>query len=511
MPATTSRRNQFLRVSLAVIAALALLVIGFPLVHLTIAAWNDRQPASQTVVPGVADDASRLNAARVRSIIDISADDATAIAQIRDAFARARALHCGIAVAGFRHSMGGQTIARDGIVLNMLSHNRIEVRGDVVHVQSGAVWRRIIETLDRSGRSVEVMQSDSPFSVGGSLSVNCHGWQSLHAPIASTVLAMTVMTPAGELVHCSRNVRPDLFSHVLGGYGVIGVILDADLRTVRNEMYAPARTLCDVASYESTFDRVVRANPSIGLAYGRISVAPASFLREAILTTFARQPGPVHTMKMSSTNKLERIVFRGSAGSAYGKTLRWQLERNLMGVVDSGSASRNEVMNGDIEDYIDRSSDSVDILQEYFVPRGKLAPFIDAIRPILLKDQTDLLNVTVRDVKRDDITALSYAREEVFAIVMFFHQTRSAEADRAMEKLTRELIDVALSNRGTYYLPYRLHATVEQFNRAYPMARDFAAAKHAIDPDGVLVNEWYLRYFPRQHGDGDGRSGTARE
>ena len=60
-------------------------------------------------------------------------------------------------------------------------------------------------------------------------------------------------------------------------------------------------------------------------------------------------------------------------------------------------------------------------------------------------------------------------------------------------------------------MPYRLHATVEQFNRAYPMARDFAAAKHAIDPDGVLVNEWYLRYFPRQHGDGDGRSGTARE
>lgn len=42
-----------------------------------------------------------------------------------------------------------------------------------------------------------------------------------------------------------------------------------------------------------------------------------------------------------------------------------------------------------------------------------------------------------------------------------------------MEALTRELIDAALEHEGRYYLPYRLHATPEQFHRAYPQAREF--------------------------------------
>jgi len=424
----------------------------------------------------------------------VEPDDALAVSTIRAALTRARAANAGVSIAGFRHSMGGQTIAPGGIVLNMLPHNRMELRGDVLHVQSGAVWKDVIAHLEKSGRSVAVMQSDNPFTVGGSLSVNCHGWQHLHEPIASTVLEMTVLTPDGTVRRCSRTENAGLFSHILGGYGLFAVILDADLRTVPNETYRAVHTRCDVGSYEEVFDRRVRTNPAGGMAYGRISVAPRGFLREAILTTWEREAGPPPPLRAPEMSRIARMVFRNSAGSNFGKRVRWYLEKTLLPLLEPKHTSRNQLLHQTIDVYVDRGAKSTDILHEYFVPRTKLAPFIDSIRPLLRRQRIDLLNVTVRDVKQDHTTALPYAREDVFAVVMFFSQQRSPQAELAMETLTRELIDKVLAAGGTYYLPYRLHATREQFHRAYPASEDFFQTKRRVDPDGLFTNQWYQRY-----------------
>jgi FAD/FMN-containing dehydrogenase len=65
-----------------------------------------------------------------------------------------------------------------------------------------------------------------------------------------------------------------------------------------------------------------------------------------------------------------------------------------------------------------------------------------------------------------------------------------------MAAFTRDLIDVALNCGGTYYLPYRPHATHAQFRRAYPQAAEFFAQKKRFDPSEVFQNEIYLNYGP---------------
>src|SRR5438132_1472948 len=427
---------------------LAFLLIGYPAVHLARPEFGDQAP------PATIDDASRMNATHVRRIIDVSADDTVAIAQIRSALALAQAEHIGISIAGFRHSLGGQTIAPDGIVLNMLPHQRITLMNDgtSMRIQSGAVWKDVILALDHVARSVEVMQSDRNFTVGGSLSVNCHGWQHRHPPIASTVLGMTVLLPNGDVTRCSRGENQELFAHVLGGYGLFGVILDADLSTVPNERYRARHTTCDVDSYERVFERETRNERAVGMAYGRISVAPGAFLREAIVTTLQRESGPTPALHEQRYAGIGRFVFRGSAERDSVKRLRWFLERRVQPLFERRAVSRNEMLNNDIELYVDHSAASTDILHEYFIPHGKLSTFIARIRPILIRERADLLNVTVRDVQKDDTTALAYAREDVFGVVMFFHQLRSASADALMQQLTRELIEEALAVGGTFYL-----------------------------------------------------------
>jgi FAD/FMN-containing dehydrogenase len=60
---------------------------------------------------------------------------------------------------------------------------------------------------------------------------------------------------------------------------------------------------------------------------------------------------------------------------------------------------------------------------------------------------------------------------------------------------TRELIDTALKYEGRYYLPYQLHATNEQFARAYPEAGQLRALKRSVDPEGKIPNELWAKYL----------------
>jgi hypothetical protein len=100
----------------------------------------------------------------------------------------------------------------------------------------------------------------------------------------------------------------------------------------------------------------------------------------------------------------------------------------------------------------------------------------------------------VRDIRQDTRTALAYARQDVFGLVMNFRQERTEQADHRMRDLTRTLIDAAAKVAGTFYLPYRLHATGDQVRRAYPGWDASMAAKSRIDPQLVFRNALYETY-----------------
>jgi len=122
------------------------------------------------------------------------------------------------------------------------------------------------------------------------------------------------------------------------------------------------------------------------------------------------------------------------------------------------------------------------------------------VRDIVRAHDANLLNVTVRDVREDRDTVLRYADGPLIAFVMLFLQPRTDEGEAAMRTLTRELIDAAHEHGGRYYLPYRLHATREQFIRAYPQAERFFERKLHYDPERRFVNRFWLEYGPAMEG-----------
>jgi FAD/FMN-containing dehydrogenase len=53
-----------------------------------------------------------------------------------------------------------------------------------------------------------------------------------------------------------------------------------------------------------------------------------------------------------------------------------------------------------------------------------------------------------------------------------------------------------LANGGSYFLPYQLHATSEQFKQAYPGAEQFFKLKSKLDPTNNFRNLLLERYLP---------------
>ncbi|MBW3599080.1 MAG: FAD-binding protein, partial [Planctomycetes bacterium] len=137
----------------------------------------------------------------------------------------------------------------------------------------------IIDYLDGRGRSVEVMQSNNSFSVGGSISVNCHGWQYDRPPIASTVESFRLMKADGTIVRCSRTENPELFSLALGGYGLFGIILDVELRVTDNKRYRLEQRIVPVDQSLAAFDAIIRGRPDVEMVYARMNIVPDTFLR----------------------------------------------------------------------------------------------------------------------------------------------------------------------------------------------------------------------------------------
>lgn len=137
-----------------------------------------------------------------------------------------------ISVGGGRFSMGGQTAIQDGLQLDMRSMNRLvsfDPTKRTVRVQAGMRWRDLQQVIDSYALSVRTMQSYSSFTVGGSLSVNCHGRYVGHGPVSESVRAIQLVLPDGEIVEASRQSNSELFSGCLGGYGGIGLITEVEL------------------------------------------------------------------------------------------------------------------------------------------------------------------------------------------------------------------------------------------------------------------------------------------
>jgi hypothetical protein len=297
----------------------------------------------------ILNDASRLDPTPVvKHWVVGEKDRETFIARLRQELKDAAAAKRPVMASAARHSMGGQSLPRDGTAIT-LNDGRIELdtNAKTYRAAAGSRWREVIAALDPAGFSPAVMQSNNDFGVASTFSVNAHGWPVPFGPFGSTVRSLDMMLADGSIVTCTREQNSELFRLAMGGYGLFGVILKLEVDMVPNILLRPHYDLMPSGEFAAKFTSAA-ADTRIVMAYGRLSVAKDSFFDEALMVTFS--PAESKGQLPSATDHgsftfLSRRIYRAQMGSELGKHARWAAETVFNPRLSTGPSRRNSLMN----------------------------------------------------------------------------------------------------------------------------------------------------------------------
>ena len=286
----------------------------------------------------ILNDASRLSPTPVfRHWVSSTGAQAEFIAKLRQELKAAAGERRPVAVGAARHSMGGQSLPRDGVALTF---NSARVEPDTAAktylVDAGTRWQRVIAQLDPIRFSPAVMQSNHDFGIAATFSVNAHGWPVPYGPFGSTVRSLRLMLADGTIVNCSRTQNEELFRLAMGGYGLVGIILELEVDMVENLALKPTFAVMPAKHFAASFVKAIHEDPLVLMAYGRLNVTRYDFFEEALLVTYRPVPPPAAgcsppAKAASRPRSRARCIVRRSALKASnaraGSPRRWRPRR----------------------------------------------------------------------------------------------------------------------------------------------------------------------------------------
>ncbi|CAN8317857.1 unnamed protein product [Cochlearia groenlandica] len=138
-----------------------------------------------------------------------------------------------VSARGHGHSLEGQSLAHQGVVINMesLQSPIIEVykgRKPYVDVSGGELWINILKKTLKHGLSPKSWTDYLHLTVGGTLSnAGISGQAFKYGPQINNVYQLEIVTGKGEVMTCSKKQNSELFHSVLGGLGQFGIITRA--------------------------------------------------------------------------------------------------------------------------------------------------------------------------------------------------------------------------------------------------------------------------------------------
>jgi FAD/FMN-containing dehydrogenase len=403
-----------------------------------------------------------------------------------------------VSMAGKRHSQGGHAFSEGNVVVDMNKLNKIihfDSSNKLITVEPGVTWKQIQLYCNPHNLALKVTQTASIFTVGGSLSVNCHGRDPHYGPLIETIKGFRILLADGSIVNASRQENQELFSLAIGGYGLFGIITEIDILLTHNDVYDKNSKTVSIEDYPAFVKKNIINNPDVGLHYGQIVLMG----EKIVAVTYTKTTR--YDKKALRIEKERNVLFakwalgvRRKYGTLNALSRFFEWPSAVLRESNSQTTCRNNAMQHPVESLEYFSEDNTDLLQSYFIPINALSEFIQNFKKLITNKNITLLNVLIRYIPKDSESFLRYATQDYFEIVLFINVKRSPEHIAYAQKWTQKLIDVVLDLKGCYYLPTQLWATDAQLKQAYPMIEDFFAKKREYDPQELFFNTFYTRY-----------------
>jgi FAD/FMN-containing dehydrogenase len=430
------------------------------------------------------------------------------VGDVAEIVARARLQREPLAIGGARHAMGGQQFLTDGTLLDMrhLKHVRWFDRGRaLMEVEAGITWPDLIRgylALQRGpGPAFGIRQKQTGadrLTLGGAVSANIHGRGLCAQPFVADIEGLEVVTASGDIVRCCRTEHSELFRHVVGGYGLFGVVTAVTLRLVPRVKVERRVARLEIDSLIDAFDERIAA----GHLYGdfQFATAPDSpeFLRTGVLSSYRpvaedrEIPKDQRRLSQSDWNQLLTLAHNDKRAAFENFSEFYLATHGQLYWSDTHQLNLYlEDYHGALDHRLGSAVRGSEMITELYVPRRALLAFMNDVRRDFRLNGVDFIYGTIRLIEAENETALPWARESYACVIFNLHiDHRRDEVARAADHF-RRLIDHSLRHGGSYFLTYHRFANAAQVEAAHPAIRRFLATKRSLDPEGVFQSDWY--------------------
>ncbi|KAK9101318.1 hypothetical protein Scep_024748 [Stephania cephalantha] len=414
-----------------------------------------------------------------------------------------------IAPRGHGHSIRGQAMAADGVVVDMRSlkgnADRIRVSastefGGWVDVGGEQLWIDVLHACLERGLAPKTWTDYLYLTVGGTLSnAGISGQTFLHGPQISNVLEMDVITGRGEMVTCNKHMNSDLFYAVLGGLGQFGIITRARIALSA----APKRVKWVRMLYHDffAFTRDQEHLISIkGLDYLEGSVmmdqSPANNWRSSFfspsdhprVTSLASKHGVIYCLEVAkyynhpSIDSIDEEMELLFDGLEYASNFKFKKDVSYENFL-------NRVRNGELELQKKGLWDVPHPWLNLFVPKSQISEFNSGVfEGILSKNGTNgpMLIYPMNKNKWDERTSAIIPDEEIFYTIGLLHSSGLDDWEYLEDK-NKEILQycVKAGIKVKQYLPHYKNKAdwMNHFGLKWEL---FQTRKIKFDPKAIL-------------------------
>ncbi len=386
----------------------------------------------------------------------------------------------GIRPVGAGHSFT-PLVPTDGTIVSLRNFEGL-VRHDAENLTAtlgaGTKLGQLGELLDPVGQALPNMPDIDEQSIAGAISTGTHGTGQDLGALHSMLTGLTLVTPAGEVIECSRDRHPEVFDAARVSLGSLGLITEVTLQNVPTHRLKRRVWIEPLDQLLERFDELAESNHSFEMYF-------IPFCDRAVAITINPTDEPIRPRQAEPDND---AVMR---------------MKQLRDVIGWWPGLRRLLLNKATEDY--EPEEAVDLWyrvfpseravrfneMEYHLPRESLLPTLRKVRETIESAHSEVFfPIEVRTVKGDDAWLSPFhghARSGSIAVHRYYQEDPLPYfAD--IEPLYQDI-----GGRPHWGKLHTLDART--LSTRYPRWKDFLEVRAALDPQGRMLNDHLKKVF----------------
>ncbi len=383
---------------------------------------------------------------------------------------------------------------KDGVVyLNLRDYKSmvdLRLKNKSMRVESGMTWSEAQRLAAPFGLALKFIPAKANEPIFASININQSGLSPQSPLVADGVDSFRLLKPDGRVVDVSPSKTPELWRGIFGAQGVLGVVLDVQLKLVKNKNLRRQAYRMSYSEYPTYLHEQVQDNSDINATFARMDVAPGKqFLEDMYAVSYwvkdeEKDPSlRLHPVR----DNIARSIYEWSEKGDWERKVRWQIEKALLG----NAALHSKVTRADLLLRQVRTTDEHPMRLVYYIPVTQFVPFMDNLRSVAIDKKWALHQVSMHYLAKPSGLLLAPQQGDMLAINISVTKASLSLAEQ--KEVAPVLMGLALSHGGSFALNQFSVQDMAKLTSAYPKLSEFQRLRLKYDKDHLFASVLYPR------------------